>query len=78
MVVTMRYRSIFLPVGVVGVGLGYYLYFKEKRRCSSIGCAFTGGRFNLTLLAVATVMVAAALVLDFFPQLTSEILQATM
>src|SRR5262249_34396493 len=68
MLLTMQYRSIFLPAGVIGVGLGYYLYFREKRRCSSIGCAFAGGKFNFTLLLVATAIVVAALVLDFFPQ----------
>ncbi len=78
MMVTMQYRSIFLPAGVIGVALGYYFYFREKRRCSSAGCAFAGGKFNLTLLFLATGIVVVALVLDFFPQLTSEILQTAM
>src|SRR6266576_1893181 len=39
MMVTMQYRAIFLPVGVLGVGLGYYFYFREKRRCRSVACA---------------------------------------
>ena len=78
MMVTMRYRLIFLPVGVIGVGLGYYFYFREKRRCSSAGCAFAGGKMNLALLFFASVIVAAALVLDAFPELTSNILQGTM
>ena len=78
MMVTMRYRLIFLPVGVIGVGLGYYFYFREKRRCSSAGCAFVGGNFNLTLLFLAAGIVVLALVLDFFPQLTSKIFQAAM
>ncbi len=78
MMVTMQYRTIFLPVGVIGVALGYYLYFREKRRCTSLGCAFTGGKINLALLLFATVMVAGALVLDIFPQLTSDILQGAM
>lgn len=78
MMATMQYRSIFLPAGVIGVGLGYYLYLGEKRRCSGIGCAFAGGKFNLILLLFATGIVAAALVLDLFPQLTSDILQTAM
>ena len=78
MMVTMQYRAIFLPIGVIGVGLGYYLYFRERRRCDSIGCAFVGGRINLAFLLFATVTVVAALVLDFFPELTSEILQGAM
>jgi len=78
MMVTMQYRAIFLPIGVIGVGLGYYLYFRERRRCDSIACAFAGGKINLALLLFATVMVAGALVLDIFPELTSNILQGAM
>ncbi len=78
MTVTMQYRNIFVPVGVVGVGIGYYLYFKDKRRCSSIGCSFVGRKTNLALLVLATVMVASALLLDFFPGLTSDYLQMAM
>ncbi len=78
MMVTMQYRAIFLPIGVIGVGVGYYLYLRERRRCSSIGCAFVGGKINLAVLLFATIMVVAALVLDLFPELTSEILQGAM
>jgi len=78
MMVTMQYQNIFVPVGVIGVGTGYYLYFKEKRRCSSIGCSFIGRKTNLALLVLATVMVAGALLLNFFPGLTSDYLQIAM
>ncbi len=78
MMVTMQYRTIFLPIGVIGVALGYYFYFREKRRCTNLGCAFAGGKVNLVFLAIGTVMVVAALVLDIFPELTSEILQRAM
>ena len=78
MMVTMQYRTIFLPVGVIGVALGYYLYVREKRRCTSLSCAFAGGNINLVLLLFATVIVAGAVVLDIFPQLTSNILQGAM
>lgn len=78
MMVTMQYRTIFLPIGVIGVSLGYYFYFKDKRRCGSIGCAFVGRKTNLALLVFATVAVATAIVLDIFPELTSEILQGAM
>src|SRR5574342_1376446 len=40
MMVTMRYGAIFLPAGVIGVGLGYYFYFREKRRCRGASCVF--------------------------------------
>jgi hypothetical protein len=78
MMVTMQYRAIFLPVGVIGVALGYYLYFRERRHCNSIGCALVGGKVNLVVLLFATVMVSAALILDIFPEFTSKILQGAM
>ena len=78
MMVTMQYRSIFLPAGVIGVALGYLLYFREKRRCNSLGCSFVGRKSNLALLLIATVVVSVALILDVFPALTSEILQGAI
>lgn len=78
MMVTMQYRIIFLPIGVIGIALGYYLYFREKRRCATISCAFAGRKINLALLFLATVMVAGALVLDILPEFTSNILQSAM
>lgn len=78
MMVTMQYRSIFLPAGVVGVALGYLLYFRERRRCNSLGCSVVGRKTNLALLLIATVVVGAAIILDIFPALTSEILQGVM
>jgi len=78
MMTTMQYRAIFLPTGVLGVGVGYYLYFRERRRCTKLACTLVGGKINLTLLALATVVVAAALILDIFPELTSEILHGAM
>lgn len=75
MMVTMQYRPVLLPVGVIGVAMGYYFYFKERRRCTSLGCAFVGRKFNLTLLGLATVMLMAEVLLTVFPELTSEVLQ---
>ena len=78
MMVTMQYRTIFLPLGVIGLALGYYLYFREKRRCATLSRTFAGGKINLALLFLATVTVAGALLLDIFPELTSNILQGAM
>lgn len=78
MMVTMQYRAIFLPIGVMGVALGYYLYFREKFRCNALGCAFVSRRTNLALLLFATVVVSVAIILDIFPELTSEVLQGVM
>lgn len=78
MMVTMQYRWIFLPIGIIGVSLGYYFYFRENRRCTSIGCAFVGRKFNLTLLGLATVMLVAELLLVIYPAFLSELLQQAM
>lgn len=78
MMVTMQYRAIYLPIGVAGVALGYYLHFREKRRCTRLGCTVAGGNVNLVLLVLSTLVVASALVLDMFPELTSNVLQSSM
>lgn len=78
MMVTMQFRPVFLPIGVIGVTLGYYLYFKEKRRCAESGCAFVGKRLNLALLGLASVMLVAELLLIIFPEFLSKLLQEAM
>jgi hypothetical protein len=32
MMTTMKYSYVFIPAGVIGVGLGYFLYFREKKK----------------------------------------------
>jgi hypothetical protein len=78
MMVTMQYRWFLLPVGLIGVGLGYYFHFKERRRCASLGCAMVGNRFNLALLGIATVMLVVEMLLAAFPEVLSGLLQAAM
>lgn len=74
MAVTMRYTYIFIPVGILGTGLGYYLYFRERQRCASLGCAMGGRRMNLALLAVSTVVLAAAVTLTAMPDYTARLI----
>ncbi len=40
--ITMRYRVIFIPAGIIGVSLGWVLYLRERRRCNSLGCRLEG------------------------------------
>ena len=68
MATTMQYRPLFLPLGILGVGLGYYLYFREKRRCETLGCRMAGSRLNLTLLIAASLMLAMEVVFVVFPE----------
>ncbi|MFQ5793067.1 MAG: hypothetical protein ACE5JI_21560 [Acidobacteriota bacterium] len=67
MATTMQYRPLFLPLGILGVGFGYYLYFREKRRCDALGCRMAGSRINLALLSVATVMLVIEGAFVLFP-----------
>ena len=67
MATTMQFRPLFLPLGMLAVGAGHYLYFRERRRCTALGCCMAGSRLNLTLLGVATVMLAIELAFVLFP-----------
>lgn len=78
MAVTMQYRPILLPVGVIGVGLGYFFYFRQRGRCETVGCAFVRRKANLALLLFATLMLAAELALVIFPEVLSNYLQGVM
>ena len=67
MVTTMQYRPLLLPLGLLGAGLGYYLYFRERQRCNALGCQMARSRVNLVLLGVATVMLVIEIVFVLFP-----------
>ncbi len=74
MAVTMRYRWFLIPLGVVGVVTGFVLYFRERRRCDAIACRMAGSRITLALLLAAGVIVSTSIVLDRFPEVTSDLL----
>src|SRR3989475_6570814 len=74
MAVTMRYRWLLIPAGVIGVTTGFVLYVRERRRCNALACRMAGSRFTLTLLIVAGLVVATSIVLDRFPEMSSDLL----
>ncbi len=74
MAVTMRYRWILIPAGVLGVATAFALYGRERRRCDALACRMVGRRATLTLLIVASLVVATSIVLDRFPTVTSDLL----
>lgn len=74
MAVTMRYRWILIPAGVLGVVAGFILYFRERRRCSQLACRMAGSRITLALLTIASLVVVTSIVLDRFPDTTSAVL----
>lgn len=74
MAVTMQYRWILIPAGVLGVSLGFFLYLRERKRCDTLGCRMAGSRMTLALLILASLVVATSVVLDRFPEMTSTLL----
>ena len=74
MVVTMHYRWILIPAGILGVGTGFVLYVRERRRCAALACRMAGSRLTLALLIAASAVVATSIVLDRFPEMTSDLL----
>lgn len=74
MAVTMQYRWILIPAGVLGVTTGFALYVRERRRCEQLACRMAGSRITLALLIVASFVVATSIALDRFPEMTSDLL----
>lgn len=78
MAVTMQYRWLLIPAGVIGVTAGFVLYFRERRRCAALACRMAGTRITLAALVVASLVVMTSIVLDRFPELTSDFLARAM
>jgi hypothetical protein len=74
MMYTMRYSYIFIPTGIVGVTIGYILFFREKGKCDAMGRRMAGKNVNLILLIIATVMVTIAILLQIFPEFTASLI----
>ena len=74
MTVTMQYRWILIPTGILGVLAGFALYLRERRRCQALACRMAGSRTTLGLLLLAGLVVVTAILLDRFPEATSDLL----
>lgn len=46
-----------LPLAFVGLALSYYLYFREKKNCSSRSCRMRNQKLTRTMLSASTVVV---------------------
>jgi mercuric ion transport protein len=78
MATTMQYRWLLVPAGIIGLVTGFYLYLRERRRCDAMACRMAGSRITLALLILASLVVATAIVLDRFPEFTSDLLAHVM
>jgi hypothetical protein len=74
MVTTMQHRWVLIPAGGLGIAAGFALYVRERRRCDALGCRMAGSRLTLILLLVASAVVGTSIVLDRFPEMTSDLL----
>ena len=74
MAVTMKYSSIFIPAGILGTGTGYYLYFRERRRCHRLACRMVGGRLNLILLVLSALVLGVSVTLTALPDYTAHLI----
>lgn len=67
MAVTMRYRWLLIPAGMLGVAAGLVLWARERRRCDALGCRMAGSRVTLAVLIVASVVVATSAMTSDLP-----------
>lgn len=56
-----------LPLAIVGVGSSYYMYFREKKKCSTAACAMANAKLTKTMLTISTVVVFGFLSWSVYP-----------
>jgi hypothetical protein len=63
--------------GVVSATVSYdeQRAFSSRRRCETARCQFVGRRLNQLFLALATLIVAIALLLRLFPSWTAQVIE---
>lgn len=66
MMYTMQFRWVLYPLGLLGVGTAWWLFWREKQRCDALVCKMTGGRINLMLVVSATALMGGVTYVDFF------------
>ena len=47
MMVTMQYRIILYPLGLLGLVTAYWLYFRRRKVCDAQACRMQGKRWNI-------------------------------
>ena len=75
MMTTMKYSNIFTPIGVIGVSLGYFLYFREKKKSTACGCPMRSKKLNLTILIFATILIVLSVVFNLFPEFIAALFE---
>ena len=55
------------PVTIAGLILSYYLYFREKKKCSGTACKMANEKFTKTMLSVSTMVVVGFFAWSVYP-----------
>jgi len=63
----LKYKWVFLSLGLTALAFSYYLYFREKTRCTTQGCQMVNPRFNKALLIFSTLTVLTLVVFSYLP-----------
>ena len=66
MMVTMQYRMILYPLGLLGLVTAYWLYFRRRKVCDAQACRMQGKRWNIAGLVFSTVLMSLVTYVDFF------------
>lgn len=56
-----------LPLAMVGVGSSYWLYFREKKKCSTQACRMASEKLTKVMLTISTVVVLGFLSWSVYP-----------
>lgn len=76
MAVTMKWRPVFVPAALLGLGASYYWYVRTARQCRATGCPMIGRRFTLGVLIFSTIITGVSLFLILFPEAGAALLAA--
>lgn len=66
MMVTMQYRIILYPLGLLGLVTAYWLYFHRRKVCDAQACRMQGKRWNIVGLVFSTFLMSLVTYVDFF------------
>ena len=56
-----------MSLAAMGVAFSYWLYFREKKKCSTTGCKMAGGRFTKIMLTISTLVISGFFVWSVYP-----------
>ena len=63
----VSYKVPFLTVAVMALGLAWFLYLRDKKRCLAEGCPLVGARFRLWMLRGNTLAVVVFMLISLTP-----------